>query len=127
MPKPSLLPWITACFNFIHDYMGDGIYDGGAIYTLGNSNGDGYNLIHDNYVRNQMNRTGVLYADEGSTYWKFLHNVVDVSETTKWSGGWSPYWASISAGTEHIEYSGTPMSTGVTGITTRFRLWSKKD
>lgn len=98
-------------YNFIHDYMGDGIYDGGAIYTLGNSSGDGYNLIHDNYVRNQMNRTGVLYADEGSTYWKFLHNVVDVSETTKWSGGWSPYWASISAGTEHIEYSGNYTTT----------------
>ena len=81
-------------YNFIHDYMGDGIYDGGAIYTLGNSNGDGYNLIHDNYAKNQMNRTGVLYADEGSTYWKFL-----------------PYWASINAGTEHIEYSGNYTTT----------------
>ena len=98
-------------YNFIHDYMGDGIYDGGAIYTLGNSNGDGYNLIHDNYAKNQMNRTGVLYADQGSTYWKFLHNVVDVSETTKWSGGWSPYWASISEYTEHIEYSGNYTTT----------------
>ena len=58
-----------------------------------------------------MNHTGALYADQGSTYWKFLHNIVDVSETTKWSGGWPPYWASVSEYTEHIEYSGNYTTT----------------
>lgn len=35
--------------NFIHDFLGEGIYDGGAIYILGNTSGEGYNIATDNY------------------------------------------------------------------------------
>ena len=68
-------------YNFVHDYMGDGIYDGGGIYVLGNTSGDGYNIARYNYCRNQMNLSGALYADQGTTWFRFQENVVDLSET----------------------------------------------
>ena len=64
--------------NFIHDYMFDGIYDGGAIYTNGATKG--WNIASGNYVRNQGDKPGALYPDEGSTNWKYTNNVVDLSE-----------------------------------------------
>ena len=59
--------------NFIHELMGDGIYDGGAFYTLGNSGGtdDNPNTVMYNYVRNQLDLNAPLYSDEGTTYWDF--------------------------------------------------------
>lgn len=101
--------------NFIHDYMGEGIYDGGAIYTLGNSNGDGYNLITENYCKNQMNRTGVLYADQGSTWFAFTNNVVDLSEVTAWNGGNKPAWAWINDSVENVLFSGNYTTTDFYG------------
>ncbi|MBD2847803.1 Ig-like domain-containing protein [Paenibacillus sp. IB182496] len=75
--------------NFIHDLMGQGIYDGGGIYTLGSSGGDegSYNTVSYNYIRNQMNDYGPLYPDQGSSYWKFSHNVIDVLESPYWNSG----------------------------------------
>lgn len=101
--------------NFIHDYMGEGIYDSGAIYTLGNSNGDGYNLITENYCKNQMNRTGVLYADQGSTWFAFTNNVVDLSEVTAWNGGNKPAWAWINDSVENVLFSGNYTTTDFYG------------
>jgi hypothetical protein len=86
---PNTLRNMKIEHNFIHDFMGKGIYDGGAIYTLGNSGGssDHYNLVARNYIRNQMNDYGALYPDQGSTFWHFDRNVIDLSETTTWQSG----------------------------------------
>ncbi|WP_168735616.1 Ig-like domain-containing protein [Cohnella fermenti] len=83
--------------NFIHDLLGEQIYDGGAIYTLGGTGGtaDHKNVISDNYVRNQMNRYGVIYNDEGSTYWQVEHNVIDQSETPVWDEIFPVSWAFV--------------------------------
>ncbi|MDF2836159.1 MAG: hypothetical protein K0Q63_1799, partial [Paenibacillus sp.] len=90
---PNTLRNMKIEHNFIHDFMGKGIYDGGAIYTLGNSGGasDHYNLVARNYIRNQMNDYGALYPDQGSTFWHFDRNVIDLSETTTWQSG-PPRW-----------------------------------
>ena len=64
--------------NFIHDFMFDGVFDGGAIYTNGATNY--WNIASGNYIRNQGDKLAALYADEGTTYWKFTDNVVDLSE-----------------------------------------------
>ncbi|MDF2922261.1 MAG: hypothetical protein K0R57_1175 [Paenibacillaceae bacterium] len=86
---PNVLRNMKVENNFIHDLMGKGIYDGGAIYTLGNSGGseEQYNLIAENYIRNQMNDYGALYTDEGSTFWKLDRNVIDLTEAPFWRSG----------------------------------------
>lgn len=86
---PNILRNMRVENNFVHDLMGNGIYDGGAIYTLGNSGGsaDQYNLIAENYIKNQKNDYGPLYTDEGSTFWKLDRNVVDLIETPFWNSG----------------------------------------
>jgi uncharacterized protein YjdB len=83
--------------NFIHDIMGEQIYDGGAIYTLGGTGGtaENKNQITENYLRNQMNRYGVIYNDEGSTYWKSERNVIDVSETPIWDEIFPATWGFV--------------------------------
>lgn len=93
--------------NFIHDLMGDGIFDGGAIYTLGNSGADenSYNVVSDNYIRNQMNKTGVLYPDQGTTWWKYIRNVIDLSEVESWEAGTQPKWLHANNLTEHLQVS----------------------
>lgn len=74
--------------NLIYDLMGMGIRDGGAIYSLGPTGGkpDDKNLVRGNYIRNQMDDSAVLYSDEGSTYWRFENNVIDLSESPPWHG-----------------------------------------
>ena len=111
-------------YNFIHDYMGDGIYDGGAIYTLGNSNGESYNLIHDNYAKNQMNRTGVLYSDQGATWYEWRNNVVDLSEVSAWNGGNLPAWAWLSDSPEYVRYIGNYTTTAFYGKDGRIKIVS---
>lgn len=83
--------------NFIHDLLGEQIYDGGAIYTLGGTGGtaEHKNEISDNYLRNQMNRYGVIYTDEGSTYWLVKHNVIDQTETPVWDEIFPVSWAFV--------------------------------
>lgn len=92
--------------NFIHDLLESKVYDGGGIYTLGNTgDGDGsYNLISDNYIRNQMQPHGLLYADNGSTYWNFTRNVLDLSETEIWRNNTLTKWSHTSD-CEHLKYS----------------------
>ncbi|WP_168123955.1 Ig-like domain-containing protein [Paenibacillus sp. HB172176] len=80
--------------NYIHDLMGAGIYDGGAIYTLGHTGAslEDMNEVSGNYVQNQLEKWSVLYADNGSNYWKFSNNVIDQTETPSW-GDEPAYWA----------------------------------
>ena len=92
--------------NFIHDLMGNGIYDGGAFYFNGNSGGsDGnYNLVSENYIRNQMDLNAPLYADEGTTYWHWEKNVVDLSESPLWHNNSNPRWLLVYVDTiEHLK------------------------
>ncbi len=48
-----------------------------------------------------MNQFAPLYADQGSTYWEWNDNVIDVSEVTKWRND-EPRWALINLKTEHL-------------------------
>ena len=92
--------------NFIHDLMGDGIYDGGAVYFNGNSGGsdENYNRVTENYIRNQMDLNAPLYADEGTTYWHWERNVVDLSESPLWHNNASPRWMLVYVPTiEHLK------------------------
>ncbi|MBD2844085.1 Ig-like domain-containing protein [Paenibacillus sp. IB182496] len=84
--KSSALRDVRIHGNFIHDLLGDVIYDGGAIYTVGGTGGTAANpnTITENYIRNQMNRYGVIYNDEGSTFWTSARNVIDQRETPVW-------------------------------------------
>lgn len=65
--------------NYIHNVLNDKVYDGGAIYTIGNTSGSGYNYIRENYIKDVKNFYGALYPDEGSQYWEFSSNVMDLS------------------------------------------------
>lgn len=86
----NVLKNVTIAENFIHDYMGAGIHDGGGIYTLGNSAGN--NVVCDNYIKNQKNGNSALYPDNGTSLWTWENNVVDLTETPIWpysgEGGW---------------------------------------
>ncbi|AIQ43746.1 Ig-like domain-containing protein [Paenibacillus sp. FSL R7-0312] len=72
--------------NLIYDLMGMGLRDGGAIYSLGPTGATAAekNLVSGNYIRNQMDGNSALYTDEGSAYWKFEHNVIDLKDTPLW-------------------------------------------
>ncbi len=65
--------------NYIHNVMNNKVYDGGAIYTIGNTSGNGYNRIYGNYIKDVKNHYGAYYPDEGSQYWEFSSNVMDLS------------------------------------------------
>ncbi len=95
--KTSALRNANIHANFIHDLLGDEIYDGGAIYTLGGTGGTAghKNVISENYLRNQQNRYGVIYNDEGSTYWQSERNVIDQSETPVWDEIFPVSWAFV--------------------------------
>jgi len=91
--------------NLIYDLMGMGLRDGGAIYTLGTTGGtaESKNLVRGNYVRNQLEANAALYTDEGSAYWKFESNVIDLKDTPPWSS--SVRWAMAYVPSIHdVEY-----------------------
>ena len=90
-------------YNFVHDFMGDDIYDGGAFYILGNTSGESYNYIQHNYIRNQMNAHGALYPDQGTTWFKFIENVIDLSESPDWHSG-APKWSHTNMKTLHLHF-----------------------
>lgn len=83
--------------NHIYDLMGMGLFDGGAIYSIGTTGATAAdkNLVSGNYLRNQMDIGAPLYTDEGSAYWKFEHNVIDLRESGDWhsSKRWAQIWA----------------------------------
>ncbi|MDI3319825.1 hypothetical protein [Pinibacter soli] len=65
-------------YNYIHDVMSV-LRDGGAIYTLGPTNGSATNKgrISNNYIQNVNNQFGALYADEGSSWFDLTDNVIN--------------------------------------------------
>ncbi|CAM4191521.1 Ig-like domain-containing protein [Saccharibacillus endophyticus] len=73
--------------NLIYDLMGMGLRDGGAIYTLGTTGATtaDKNLVRGNYIRNQLDANAALYTDEGSAYWKFDGNVIDLKDSPPWT------------------------------------------
>lgn len=96
--------------NYIHNVMNKDLYDGGAIYLLGNTDGDvAMNYVSGNYIKNVGSYTlnvdnlgGSIYPDNGSCYWTFTNNVIDQSEfdsyikenglnkpTVDWLNSWS--------------------------------------
>ena len=75
--------------NYIHNVLNNKIYDGGAIYTIGNTSGNGYNHIRNNYIKDVKNMYGALYPDEGSQYWEFSSNVMDLSSYPMYYGAGS--------------------------------------
>ncbi len=92
-------------YNFVHDFMDQGIYDGGGIYVLGNTSNDGYNIARYNYFRKQMDAHGALYPDQGTTYFKFIENVVDLSEVDSWrNGALAPRWMLTNQYAEHVHF-----------------------
>ncbi len=90
--------------NYIHDFMNWRLFDGGGIYTLGNTGGttENYNLIHRNYFKDIKNLNGDIYPDEGSTFWKVSENVIDqksypihyAKETASAAVTWLHIWTS---------------------------------
>ncbi|WP_405104428.1 Ig-like domain-containing protein [Paenibacillus sp. FSL K6-1217] len=87
--------------NLIYDLMGMGLRDGGAIYSLGptGATAQDKNLVSGNYIRNQMDGNSALYTDEGSAYWKFEHNVIDLKDAPLWHSAFR--WAMAYVPTIH--------------------------
>ncbi|NGZ75351.1 Ig-like domain-containing protein [Saccharibacillus alkalitolerans] len=99
--------------NLIYDLMGMGLRDGGAIYTLGTTGGTAAdkNLVRGNYVRNQLDANAALYTDEGSAYWRFENNVIDLKDTPPWTS--SIRWAMAYVASIHdVEYVNNYTTTG---------------
>lgn len=67
--------------NYIHNVMNSRVYDGAAIYLIGNTGGStaDYNTVKGNYIKDVKNLYGALYPDEGSRYWEMTQNVIDLS------------------------------------------------
>ncbi|MGG1517414.1 Ig-like domain-containing protein [Paenibacillus oryzisoli] len=85
--------------NMIYDLMGKGVRDGGAIYSLGTTGAspEHKNLVSGNYIRNQMDDSAVLYADQSSAYWRYENNVIDLNESPPWHGSkrWAMAWTNL--------------------------------
>ncbi|QYR21751.1 Ig-like domain-containing protein [Paenibacillus sp. sptzw28] len=90
--------------NLIYDLLGMGLRDGGAIYSLGTTGASAAdpNVVSGNYIRNQMEDSAVLYADEGSAYWKYENNVIDLKDTPPWHG--QQRWAQVWLPTIHDQF-----------------------
>jgi len=104
--------------NYLHKVLFDKMYDGGAIYVLGHTGGslDNLNEMCGNYCYDIANKFGVLYPDQGSSYWYLDRNVVDLTPHPMWYGrGDSPLearWTHIHMKTiEHIVYGDHNYST----------------
>ena len=67
-------------------------HDGGGIYVLGATGGSLFNRneISGNYIYNSTHPNGLLYADEGSSYWTFKDNVIDQYGIN--AGRWCLIW-----------------------------------
>ena len=96
---------LVVSHNFIHDFMGDGVADGGGVYTIGNSGGDdnNYNQVCYNFVKTVKDDSGPLYMDNGATFYEVHHNVVDLSKVTDWSGNTSISWLQMNDGARKLK------------------------
>ncbi|MDF2924861.1 MAG: hypothetical protein K0R57_3775 [Paenibacillaceae bacterium] len=83
--------------NFIHDLLGQRIFDGGAIYSFGVTGGtaDNPNMISGNYIKNQMNRYAAVYLDQSTNHWSVRENVIDLSENLIWDDIYNPNWGYV--------------------------------
>lgn len=93
---PNTLKNMKVLNNYIHDFLGKGLKDGGGVYLNGNSGGteDNLNLVKGNYIRNEMAINAPLYPDEGTSFWKMDTNVIDQRESPLWDGNPSR-WAMV--------------------------------
>jgi len=79
--------------NYIFEIENNGMYDNGAIYTLGVTHGSALTpayIVTGNYIRNQMNNHAPLYADNCSTWWHAEGNVIDLKDSPPWHAWGSP-------------------------------------
>ena len=108
--------------NYIHNVMNDKIFDGGGIYTIGATGGTigNPNLICENYLKDVKNYYGVLYTDEGSSFWRLSQNVIDQSQTPYWYGAgnnkgpakWLHAWVNTVRNCQYVDnYSTTAAKT----------------
>lgn len=74
----------TIIANKVFDTQQELPKDGGAIYVLGEQPGG---RIESNYVHS-LSR--LLYADDGSAFWKISNNVLDPQPKGKWLFLWTP-------------------------------------
>ena len=67
--------------NYIHNIGIGTMIDGGGIYMLGATGGsmESMNECSENYIRDIGRLAAALYPDEGSTYWRFDKNVIDIN------------------------------------------------
>lgn len=81
-------------YNYIHRNLNDEIYDGGALYSTGNTGGtsENPNYMKGNYLKEQLNSHGALYPDNSSTGWYLCDNVIDLSMVSQWANGTKPRW-----------------------------------
>lgn len=123
--------------NFIHDLMGQGIFDGGAIYSFGVTGGtaDNPNIVAGNYVNNQMNRYAAIYLDQSSNFWGVSQNVIDLSEDPIWDDIYNPNWAYVNVNgnndTFDDNYTTTPNfwnnTTGENIVNTNMHVYPDAD
>lgn len=83
------------------------MHDGGAIYSQGAQRGT---QVHHNYIRNEINDHAALYLDQGTSYTRWHHNVME--NVFRWIDLTSPDCISDTAeanyfDTEAFLYGGT--------------------
>lgn len=81
-------------YNYVHDVMMSGLYDGGPIYVNGIQGGPG--TIQYNYLVQSSELYAGLYLDNGSSNWTVQNNVV---------GGYVPYWLLVQRLTPSANYN----------------------
>lgn len=90
--------------NFIHNYLNEH-YDGGAVYTIGNSGASAEkpNEVAYNYMTDIRDAYSPLYPDNGSTFWRLHHNVCDMSQLEAYPyNGEKPAWLLVNEWTHDI-------------------------
>lgn len=99
--------------NFIHDLMGQSIFDGGAIYSFGVTAGtaESPNIISGNYIKNQKNRYAAIYLDQSTNHWNVADNVIDLSEDLIWDDVYTPNWAYVNIKGNNNTFDGNYTTT----------------
>jgi hypothetical protein len=94
--------------NYVHD-MGTmtKVFDVGAIYASGtnilaNEDNPAF-TVRGNYIRNETNGIGAIYADNGSTWWYAYNNVIDLRYSPPWKEGKEPVAMHTNWG-EHLRF-----------------------
>ena len=103
--------------NFIHDFMKD-VYDGGAVYTVGNSGAsvDKPNEVAYNYISDMHNLYSPLYRDAGSMCWYDHHNVINLSQRERFPDGSLPAWVLLNIWSHDLTVRNNYTTTGRTNL-----------